>query len=111
MRAPTIPEAHLAAVITLTIALVALVGTLVVFVHPAFQYVIVPAGLALGFWLRWAWVMLRLQRRVAKAYAEQLQARAGIAGAATMSPEDLRKALGFEGRPAARPVSREEQAQ
>lgn len=107
MRAPTIPEAHLAAVIALTVALVALFGVLVVLVHPAFQFVMVPAGLALGFWLRWAWVMLRLQRRVAKAYAEQLQARAGLAGAAAMSPEDLKRALGFEGRPAARPVSEE----
>lgn len=109
MRAPTIPEAHLAAVILATVLAWSWVGYLA-WHYPTAGTLLTPVVfIPFGIWLRFAWLTMQLQHRVAKAYAEQMQQRTGLP-AATMSPEDLRRALGVEGRPAARPVDSEEQA-
>lgn len=110
MRAPTIPEAHLAAVILSTVLAWSWVGYFA-WHHPGYGPLLTPlVFIPFGIWLRFAWLTMKLQHRVAKAYAEQMQQATGLP-AATMTPEDLRRALGVEGRPATRPVAREEQAE
>lgn len=109
MRAPTIPEAHVAAVAALTLALAVIVTAGALLVGPpiawqlAAPFVLVP----MGGWLRWAWLSVQLQRRIVAAYTERTR-RAANRGATT--PEDVRRALGLPGRPAGRPVDQEGQA-
>lgn len=109
MRAPTVPAAHFAAVVLSTVALAgivimgaSLIGPPIVW-QVATPFVLMPCG----FWLRWAWKTLQLQRRVFAAYGARMAQATGQPGAAKMTPEGLQRALGLEGYAARRPVSEE----
>lgn len=89
MRAPTIPEAHLVAVILSTVLAWSWYG-FAIGRYPAAAaaapFVFVPFGV----WLWWAWLGLRLQRRVAAMYADRLK-QAGAARTATTPREEQTK--------------------
>lgn len=87
------PEAHLAAVAALTLALVVILvaGALIVGPPIVWQLATPPVLIPCGIWLRWAWQIMRQQHRL----VAQWQARVGQARPAT-TPD---------------PVSSEEQAQ
>lgn len=64
MRAPTVPEAHLAAVVLLAVA-----ASLALYLAPAeadpwLWPVALLCGITIAAWLRRAWRMMRLQRRL-----------------------------------------------
>lgn len=89
MRAPTVPEAHLGAVILASALAWSWYG-FAAWQHPLAAVAGPLLFVPFGVWLRWAWQSLQLQRRVVGAYTERLRQAGAIA---TKTGQDLTRDL------------------